>query len=92
MFVGYINNSPVAICFCIKADRIGGVYDIVTNRDFQKRGVGTLMTKIAIEHLKRKKCHVIGMQASNEGIGIYKKLGFINFGEFKVYSNKYIAV
>ncbi|MET3559845.1 ribosomal protein S18 acetylase RimI-like enzyme [Bartonella japonica] len=92
MFVDYINNNPVAICFCIKADGIGGVYDIVTNPDFQKRGVGTLMTKIAIEHLKRKKCHVIGMQASHEGIGIYKKLGFITFGEFKVYSNKHIAV
>ncbi|EJF97333.1 hypothetical protein ME9_00419 [Bartonella taylorii 8TBB] len=46
---------------------------------------------IAIEHLKRKKCHVIGMQASNEGIGIYKKLGFINFGEFKV-SNKHMVI
>ncbi|MBX4335400.1 GNAT family N-acetyltransferase [Candidatus Bartonella raoultii] len=88
MFVGYIKNSTVAICFCIKVDGVDGVYDIVTNPDFQKRGVGTLMTKIAIEHLKRKKCHVIGMQASNEGIGIYKKLGFINFGEFRVYSNK----
>ncbi|WP_273717379.1 MULTISPECIES: GNAT family N-acetyltransferase [Bartonella] len=61
LFVGYINNNPVAICFCIKADEIGGVYDIVTNPDFQKRGFGTFMTKIAIEHLKRKKCHVIGM-------------------------------
>ncbi|WP_375641208.1 MULTISPECIES: hypothetical protein [unclassified Bartonella] len=50
------------------------------------------MTKIAIEHLKRKKYHVIGMQASHEGIGIYKKLGFIKFGEFKVCSNKHIAV
>ncbi len=25
MFVGSINNNPVVICFCIKADRIGGV-------------------------------------------------------------------
>lgn len=54
MLVGYINNSPVATCFCIKADGVGGVYDIVTNPDFQKRGFGTLMTRIAIEHLKRK--------------------------------------
>ncbi|UTO28519.1 GNAT family N-acetyltransferase [Bartonella harrusi] len=89
MFVGYINNNPVAICFCIKVDGVGRVYDIVTNPDFQKRGVGTFMTKIAIEHLK---CHVIGMQASNEGIGIYKKLGFRNFGECKVYSNKHMVV
>jgi ribosomal protein S18 acetylase RimI-like enzyme len=92
MFVGYINNNPAAICFCIKADGIGGVYDIVTHPDFQKRGIGTLMTKIAIEHLKRKKCHVIGMQASNDGIGIYKKMGFISFGKFKVYSNKHMVI
>ncbi|WP_246257349.1 GNAT family N-acetyltransferase [Bartonella gabonensis] len=92
LFVGYINNNPVAICFCIKADEIGGVYDIATNPDFQKKEIGTFMTKIAIEHLKRKKCHVIGMQTSYEGIGIYKKLGFINFGEFKVYSNKHMII
>ncbi|WP_375664886.1 GNAT family N-acetyltransferase [Bartonella sp. CL162QHHD] len=48
MFVGYINNNPVAICFCIKADGVGGVYDIVTNPDFQKRGVGSFMTKIVL--------------------------------------------
>jgi ribosomal protein S18 acetylase RimI-like enzyme len=92
MFVGYINNNPAAICFCIKADGIGGVYDIVTYPNFQKRGIGTLMTKIAIRHLKRKKCQVIGMQASNDGIGIYKKMGFISFGKFKVYSNKHMVI
>lgn len=92
MFVGYINKNPVAICFCIKTDEIGGVYDIVTNPDFQKKGIGTFMTKIIIKHLKREKCHVIGMQASHEGIGIYKKLDFINFGEFKVYSNKHMII
>ncbi|WP_273760450.1 GNAT family N-acetyltransferase [Bartonella sp. ML70XJBT.G] len=42
MFVGYINNNPIAICFCIKAHGVGGVYDIVTNPDFQKRGIGTM--------------------------------------------------
>jgi hypothetical protein len=50
------------------------------------------MTKIAIRHLKRKKCQVIGMQASNDGIGIYKKMGFISFGKFKVYSNKHMVI
>ena len=53
MFVGYV-SKPAAICVGIKADGIGGVYDIVTNPNFQKRGIGTLMTKIAVEHLKRK--------------------------------------
>ncbi|WP_244979340.1 GNAT family N-acetyltransferase [Bartonella queenslandensis] len=89
MLVGYINNNPVAICFCIKTDRFVGVYDIVTNPYFQKRGFGTFMTEIAIEHLK---CHVIGMQASHEAINIYKKLGFINFREFKIYSNKHMII
>ncbi|WP_254473791.1 N-acetyltransferase [Bartonella sp. B1098] len=76
----------------MKADGIGGVYDIVTHSDFQKRGIGTFMTKIAIKHLKRKNCHVIGLQASHEEMSIYKKLGFINFGEFKVYSNKHMII
>lgn len=88
MFVCYVDEEPVAISSCINSDGIGGVYDIVTKPSFQKRGLGTIMTKVAVRHLKLEGCNVIGMQASKDGIGIYKRLGFMTFGEFRVYSNK----
>lgn len=87
MFVGHVNDDPAGICFTINAEGIGGIYDIVTNPTYQKRGIGTFMTKLAIEKLKQDKCQIVGMQASVDGMGIYKKLGFESFGEFKVYSN-----
>ncbi|MFA5075518.1 MAG: hypothetical protein WC436_05455 [Candidatus Babeliales bacterium] len=42
MFVGYIDKIPAAICSCVIDDKFGGIYDIVTNPKFQKRGLGTL--------------------------------------------------
>ena len=88
MFVGYIDQVPAAICSCVIDDKFGGIYDIVTNPKFQKRGLGTYMTSIAIQFLKENGCDIIGMQASQDGQRIYDKLGFKQFDLFKVYSNK----
>lgn len=90
MLLGVINGNPAGICLSINSDGIGGVYDIVTHPSYQKRGIGTFMTKLAIKQLKEDGCRIAGMQASSKGVGIYQKLGFQEFGEFKVYSNKHM--
>lgn len=88
MFVGYIDQVPATICSCVIDDTFGGIYDIVTTPKFQKRGLGTYMTSIAIQFLKKNGCDIIGMQATQDGQRIYDKLGFKQFDLFKVYSNK----
>lgn len=88
MFIGYINQEPATICSCVIDDKFGGIYDIVTNPKFQKRGLGTYMTSIAIQFLKENTCEIIGMQASQNGQRIYEKLGFKPYDLFRVYSNK----
>ncbi|WP_202149293.1 GNAT family N-acetyltransferase [Candidatus Sarmatiella mevalonica] len=90
MFIAYLKNTPVAISSCIEAHGIGGIYDIVTNPLFQKRGIGTIMTKTAAQSLKNKGCSIIGMQATAQGERIYSKLGFAKYRAFKCYSNEYM--
>ncbi|GHT91038.1 hypothetical protein FACS1894122_02680 [Alphaproteobacteria bacterium] len=87
MFVGYMNNEPAAICCSIVSDeKFGGIYDIVTHPEFQRRGLGTYMTSVAIKNLIDFGCDVVGMQASNDGQMVYNKMGFKSFGTFRVYS------
>jgi ribosomal protein S18 acetylase RimI-like enzyme len=87
MFVGYMNNEPAAICCSIISDKkFGGIYDIVTNPKFQRKGLGTHMTSVAIKNLIDVGCDVVGMQASDDGQHVYKKMGFESFGTFRVYS------
>jgi GNAT superfamily N-acetyltransferase len=87
MFVGYMNNEPAAICCSIVSDEdFGGIYDVVTIPKFQRKGLGTYMTSVAIKNLINIGCRVVGMQASDDGRHVYQKMGFESFGPFKVYS------
>ena len=87
MFVGYMNGEPAAICCSIISnEKFGGIYDIVTNPKFQRKGLGTYMTSVAIKNLTDQGCDIVGMQASDDGQHVYKKMGFEFFGTFRVYS------
>lgn len=86
MFLGLINGEPAGISLTINDGHMGGVYDVVTHPRFQQKGIGTYMTKVALKQLIRDGCAVVGLQASNQGIGIYKKIGLKEYGTFKVYS------
>jgi GNAT superfamily N-acetyltransferase len=87
MFIGYMNGEPAAICCSVMSDeKFGGIYDVVTNPKFQRKGLGTYMTSIAIKNLINLGCTVVGMQASDDGQHVYKKMGFESFGTFRVYS------
>ncbi|MDR3179401.1 MAG: GNAT family N-acetyltransferase [Holosporaceae bacterium] len=87
MFVGYMHNEPAAICCSVVSDEnFGGIYDIVTNPKFQRKGLGTYMTSVAIKNLIAVGCKIVGMQASDDGRHVYQKMGFESFGAFRVYS------
>lgn len=86
MFVGYIADEPVTICCAVIDEDFGGIYDIVTNPKFQRKGLGTYMTSLASKYLIQNGCSIIGMQASDDGQYVYTKMGFESFGTFRVYS------
>lgn len=50
------------------AEGIGGSDDRVTYSHFQRQGIGTFMTKMAIQQLKAENCRLMGVEASKEGM------------------------
>lgn len=90
-FVAYLSGEPCATC-CIAVDEsLGGIYDIITHPQFQRRGLGTLMTSHAIWQLQSMQISLIGMQASAQGLPLYRKMGFESFGAFRVYGHQTLA-
>jgi ribosomal protein S18 acetylase RimI-like enzyme len=83
-FVGYLEGEAVTTCeLAIGADRVAGIYSVATRKAFRRRGFGSAITQHALTV-----AHDLGMrqavlQSSSEGAGIYKRLGFREFGEFR---------
>ena len=88
LFVGYADGVPATIGGAFITERIAGIYDIATGPQFRKRGYGTVMTSAALQAARDSGHQVVGLQASSDGLNIYKRLGFKEFCEFHVYGIK----
>jgi len=53
-------------------------------REYQRKGIGTLMVKWGIEKAEEKGLGVVTLCASDEGLEMYKRLGFVVVGNAKV--------
>jgi GNAT superfamily N-acetyltransferase len=80
----YENEKPVAVLemFPSNAETVG-IYGLATLKKFRGRGIGTSLLTFALNHAKRLGYHWAGLQASEKGLGLYKRMGF------KVYTTYY---
>lgn len=60
-----------------------GIYDVAVMPEYRRRGIGALMTAVAIQKGRALAPHasVAALQATPEGEGLYLKLGFNKTGE-----------
>ena len=88
LFVGYAHNKPVTTGCLFLTDFAAGFYDIATCPNQQRRGFGSAMFHhlVAFAHQAGYKHGVL--QASADGLNIYKRIGFQSVCEFNVWSNK----
>lgn len=86
LFVMYESDFPCTIGSLHITGDFAGIYDIATHPDFRKRGYGTLMTGYLLETIQKRGISWVGLEASREGLNIYKKLGFNEYGTFFVYT------
>jgi ribosomal protein S18 acetylase RimI-like enzyme len=86
MFIGYCNGKPVSIASIVNSSGFGGIYDIVTHPDHQRKGFARMMTQYCIESLIKMKCDIASLLASEDGFSMYKKIGFKELEKFKVFA------
>lgn len=89
LFVGYVDDTPTATAGLFLTD-VAGIYDISTIPEMQKRGYGTAMFMESLLQAKKAGYDTCVLQASPDGLGIYKKYGFKEECIFNIWSNEEI--
>tara|TARA_R110002072_G_scaffold271344_1_gene431322 strand:- start:4201 stop:5010 length:810 start_codon:yes stop_codon:yes gene_type:complete len=87
LFVGYEDNKPVATSGLFLTD-VAGIYDISTKPKMQGKGYGSAMFYTALIEAKNQGFNVGVLQASPDGLNIYKRFGYKEICEFNVWSNQ----
>jgi len=87
LFVGYEGSSPVATA-CLFLTNVAGIYDVATRPDKRRQGYGSAMFYHSLIQAKAMGLHHAVLQASPEGLNIYKRFGFRELCTFNVWSNQ----
>lgn len=88
-YVGYLNNQPVTTCALFFSESIAGIFDMITVPAAQRKRVATTMMLHVLNEAKLAGCKQVSLGASEEGLHVYKKLGFETHCEFKIYNPSY---
>lgn len=84
MFVGYAEGFAVTTSLLIESKDSYGIYDVMTKETHRGRGYGSEMFQFLLGQTKDKQKPVV-LQASDDGINIYKRFGFTNIGKMAVF-------
>lgn len=76
-FIAEINGKPVGHVFSISYGRLGWIGLLIVKSEYRRRGIGTLLTKRAIDHLLSRKAKTIKLEAEPTIANFYRKLGFV---------------
>jgi|SRR5579864_579873 len=76
LFVGYLDGEPVGISELFIGGGVGGLYSVATRREFRRRGIGSVLTWAAADAARLEKIPTLVLQSSDDGKGVYARLGF----------------
>ncbi len=85
MFVGYLGGLAVAASELFLGGGLAGLYNIATRVQFRRRGIGTALTWAAADEARRLRVSTATLQASEDGQGVYARLGFRPCCQFAEY-------
>jgi ribosomal protein S18 acetylase RimI-like enzyme len=75
-YVARLNDEPVGMITTTSADNYGFIGSLIIKDEYRRQGIGeTLMLK-AISYLQKIEVEYIELDATFEGIGLYRRLGF----------------
>lgn len=85
LFVGYMDDEPVATARLTCFDTIGEINAVTTVEAQRRRGFGTAMTWAAIDEAAQRGCTAITLSASPMGYPVYLRMGFTPVCSYRVY-------
>ncbi|MCG3221698.1 MAG: GNAT family N-acetyltransferase [Candidatus Heimdallarchaeota archaeon] len=88
-FIGYWEGEPVATSGLILNEDVAGLYFVITKPDYRGKGIGTAISRAALENAYKRGYHKAVLQSSKMGYNIYKRIGFDEYCKFKWYYYKF---
>jgi len=76
-FIAEINHQPIGHVFSVNYGKMGWIGLLIVKEEHRNRGVGTVLTKIAIQYLRKKGVETIRLEAVEKAVPLYKRLGFV---------------
>lgn len=87
LFIGYEEEEPVSTVALFFTNTIAGIFDLATHPQKRRQGYGSAMLSAALHLAQKRSVEFCVLQASPQGLSLYKNLGFKPLGEFHVWSN-----
>jgi ribosomal protein S18 acetylase RimI-like enzyme len=84
-YLGYLDGKPVASAALVLESGVAGVYAIATIPEARQRGIGRYMTLLPLLEARQQGYHVAILQASSMGYSVYKKLGFKDICNYRLF-------
>jgi ribosomal protein S18 acetylase RimI-like enzyme len=84
-FVGRVAREPVATLELALGGGVGGIYNVATLERFRRRGFASAMMRRALEEARAAGLRAAVLQASPDGVGVYRRHGFEEFGTITEY-------
>lgn len=75
-FIAYLNNIPVGASSVFMANGVAGIYNITTLPEARGRGIGEAVTRHAMLYGKKEGYVFATLQATENGLPMYEKIGF----------------
>lgn len=85
-FVAYLEGEPAGVSGLYLEGRVGGIYSVATRRAFRGCGIGSRMTYTAADEARRAGAELAVLQASDEGVHLYERLGLRGCCAFEEYT------
>lgn len=82
LFVGYLDDDAVASSEVFLSGRIAGLYCVCTRRECRGRGIGSALSWVGLDHPRCSGASTAVLQSSDDGKGLYARLGFHTFCDF----------
>lgn len=90
LYLGVFKDEVVSVGSLVCTKDSIGIYDIATKQEMRGQGFGSTMFNYLLQEAKELKVAQCVLQASPDGINIYKKSGFQSVGQMTVFENRHL--
>ncbi|MGG0301651.1 GNAT family N-acetyltransferase [Bacillus albus] len=90
LYIGLYKDEVISVGSLVCTKDSIGIYDIATKEEMRGQGFGSTMFNFLLQEAKELKVAQCVLQASPDGINIYKKAGFQSVGQMTVLENRHL--